>query len=245
MAEKKDVEIKFPAFLPCPVGPRVFNVVGNLDTKASFVNGRGYVYDGMVWIYSKEKPKDSKYPYFWFDKGPNILFGKVRDEVKDIFDVKNLKDWSYINMVKETTPGDKLYDEEMITKMNSSTKIYKPTIKDEDDILKKLIKTIILTKEVNVKKYSSQFDKPYVLPNLITGLDGKTKTSINVWELWASMLGVRFDIIIRDIGDDKESPLPTTIHYSNVTDKITQIPESDDLDKNLYDILKVIDHYSE
>lgn len=232
MSEEKT--IKFPAYLYCPIGPRSFTVSGMIDANTTFSNGRGYVYDGLVWIFCKNKPKDSMYPYFWYEKGTEILFGKVREEVRKIFDVSNLKDWSYLNIVKQTDSSDKLYDEEMITKMNSSTKIYKPTIKEEDDILKKLIKTVILMKDVNVKRYSTLFPKAYVLPNLITGLDGKTKTSINVWELWMSMLGTRFDIIVHDEKSSQDNPLPNLIHYSNTTGKITAVP----VDSELYDEIK-------
>lgn len=215
MSETQQETKKYPAYLA--YDSRYMTVLGPLEVDVVFKHGKGYVLNDQVWIFSNKKPTDSKYPYFWYEHG-KILFGKVRDSIKDAFNVSNLKDLSLVNTVYKTDPKETLYDEEAISDMNAATSIFVPIIKDEDDCLKKLIKEVIIRKKININRLKSRMDKSYSLSNMKTALMNSTKMSVPNFIIWCDLLGISFDIFVQDNGTDQTNPLKDTIHYSSMTD---------------------------
>lgn len=195
---------------------RVYTVLGEITfDDQPFRDGKGYIYDGYIWIFSKKKPNDSKVPYFWYEHG-KVCFGKMRDSVKEFFSTDKLLDLSFANTVYKMDPKEELYDEDVLSDMNSSTSIFRPEINPEDDCLKVLIKMAILEKNINVNRLKSKMERSYSLSNLKTALIGKTKMSIPNFIIWCDLLGLGFNISIYDNQTDDQNPLKYAIEYNSM-----------------------------
>ena len=213
-------EMKFPRLLSISGGERVFHVIDEIKDGIVFRDGKGYVRDNFVWIFTKNPPTDSKYPYFWYEHG-KICFGKIRDSIKEEFSVNRTKSQSLVDTVFKVDPKEQLYDEEAISDMNAATSIYVPIIKEMDDFLKKIIKRVIIFKRININRLKSKMDKPYMLSNMKTALMNDTKMSVPNFIIWANLLGIRFTIIAEDDGSDVTNPLKKRIIYDSMTDQYT------------------------
>lgn len=207
---------KFPMYLN--LGTNIFSVMGELKAENQpFSNGKGYVYNDYVWIFSRTKPMNSKFPYFWYEHG-NICFGKMRDSIKDDFHVSKLLDFSLANTVYKMDPNEELYDEEVISDMNAATSMFTPIINEGDDCQKVLIKMAILEKKVDINGKKSKMGKSYALSNLKTALNGTTKMSIPNFIIWCDLLGLGFRIQLFDNGLDTKTPLNGVLEYDSMTD---------------------------
>lgn len=213
-------ELKFPLLLPCDNGGRCFQVKDYIKDGVVFTDGRAYVRDDYVWIFKKEPPTDSKYPYFWYEHG-KICFGKMRDQIKNDFHISKAKSKDFVDTVCKVDPKEQLYDEDAISDMNAATSIYVPIIKAVDDFMKKIIKHVIILKRININRLKSKMDKPYMLSNMKTALMNDTKMSVPNFIIWSDLLGVRFTIIVEDNGTDPQNPLNKRIIYDSLTDKYT------------------------
>lgn len=213
-------ERHFPLYLYGEDNKSVFSVIDYLDHGVSFVDGKGYIdpETSQIRIFSKVPRKHDKIPYFWYEHGL-IEFNTVSEKIKEIFDAKNLKEYTVDTVIKNTTPGEQLYDERALSDMNDATSVYTPVIKEDDDFLKIIVKTIILAKGVNINRLNCKFDKKYKLSNLKAALEGKTKMSVVNFKEWTEILGVDFEIIITDDGTDRINPLYKPIRYISITNK--------------------------
>ena len=201
------------------------SVVGyiNKDNKPSdYINGKGYINDDkIVWIFSqKGKPRnENAYPYFWFDED-KIVFSKPQENMLKAFNSDMIKDLSFKIIVDETKEGEELFDEAAITDMNAAAAFYVPTIYEKDDFLKKVVKTTIIEKGIDINRLKGKTDKKYFLPNMKAALDHDTKMSVLYFCYWMELLGCDFDIIIADSGSDTTDPLKFDIRYSSVNNKM-------------------------
>ena len=216
-----DNEIKFPAYISV-YGGKVIVVIGLLDDgyKVPFRDGKGYVKDGIVWVYKKEPPMDSECPYFW-PAEHGYCFGKLREENKAVFSVEQLKPFGVEDMAKDIKPNEQYYNEEMLSEMNASTEIYHPEVDLDDDCLKLSVKNAILLKHVNLTARKHVMEKPYHLANLKTALSNKTKMSVPNLLNWTDILGLKFKIIFTDSGTDVVNPLCAVMEYDSAKDKIS------------------------
>lgn len=206
---------------------KFIRVIGELDeslTPDSYIEGKGYYLEsGSVWIYNEGRPfrDPDRFPYFWYDTiNDKYVYSKPDESVAAEFDVENTSNTTFERIVEETVEGEVLYDPEMVRDMNAAAEIYKPEIKEGDDFLTQLIKTIILEKGTDTNAYKSRVDSKYILNNLITALDGDTKMSMKYFAIWKELLGFDFTIDIWDNGKDSSSKLKSIIKYDSRTCKI-------------------------
>ena len=212
---------KYPLYIKYE--KRVYMVLGEITSDDQpFKNGKGYIHDGYIWIFSYKRPDDSKVPYFWYEHG-KICFGKMREPLKEYFSEDKLLDLSFANTVYQMDPNEELYDENVLSDMNSSTSIFVPEINEGDDCLKILIKMAIKEKKINVNRLKSRMDKSYSLSNLKTALIGKTKMSVPNFIVWCDLLGLGFNITIFDNQMDEQNPLKHAIEYDSMKDSYTHI----------------------
>lgn len=210
------VERKFPVYLSTKNSCK--RVVGYIDSEYEpFIDGKGYIYDDQVWFFSREKPKTSDIPVFWYEHG-RILFGKTRETIKENFSVKRLRSMEPQDTLANLDPNVPLYDEKALSDINSATSVFVPEIKETDDCLKKLVKLTIIKKNININGLKSKMAKSYSLPNLKTALMNNTKMSVPNFLIWCDLLSISFDIFISDNGTDIHNPLPEQIHYNSLTD---------------------------
>lgn len=211
--------IKFPLMIK--TNDRMKRVIGYISSEYEpFRDGKGYISDDRIWIFSRKKPNTSEYPYFWYEDG-EIRFGKVRDSIKDDFTVDKLVSLDLMDTVYKLDPNEPLYDEQMLNDINASTSMFIPEIRENDDCLKKLIKMSIINKKINVNGLKSKLAHSYSLSNLKTALMNNTKMSIPNFIVWCDLLELKFDIIVDNTGLDDQFPLPKMIHYSSETDSFT------------------------
>lgn len=122
---------------------------------------------------------------------------------------------------------DNIKEEDLLTpeevemiNMSSDYRIFE--IKDDDDFLKKIVKTIINEKKVNLKVYASRLPERHQLGNMITSLSGKTKMSVAYFKLWSEMLGFDFTINAFDNGTDRLVPMTKEVHYNSITNDLEE-----------------------
>lgn len=111
---------------------------------------------------------------------------------------------------------------EEIERINMNSEFRKFDINPEDDFLKVIVKTIINTKKVNLKIYANRLPEKHTLGNMISSLSGKTKMSVNYFQVWSEMLGFDFNMTVRDSGDDPLAPLKNDIYYDSVEGEVKE-----------------------
>lgn len=207
-----------------------------VDEEPVFISGDSYYAIEMIGKHFEECAAyvigDYVYPYMGtvtvddnFDKlQPGIYkYGTVYHYVpvrtkaeKETFSVDNITSISLTSIWNEVTNNKENFiseeDREMI---NSNVKEYRPTVKDNDDPLKKLIKEAIIEKGVNVNLYKGAFEKKHGLTNTKSTLNSKTNLTILKFLQWCEILGLNYKISVYDNGQDKHYPLKTELRYDS------------------------------
>lgn len=195
-------------------------------TVNDFKENRGYVdEDGNIYIFREHPKQNELIPWFTIEMNPDgkpkLVFNQRRsEETRKMFRIERVGDLSAKAIVDKTTEGEVEYDPEVLNDIMRATSTFIPEIKDTDDFLKKLIKTAILEKNVNIHKYKKRMEKTYTLSNLIQALSNSTKISPFVFETWMEILGCDFEIRLIDNGDDRQDPMPHAIKYKSITGEI-------------------------
>jgi len=101
--------------------------------------------------------------------------------------------------------------------INNNSEIFTPTIRPEDDFLKYVVKKAILDKKINLKNYKDRFNNEYALNNMKSGLSKSTKMTVPNFIKWCEILGLDWEMTIRDSGEDTINPLSESIYVSNKT----------------------------
>lgn len=202
---------------------RCVNVIGVIekDSKGVYQDGKGYIAeDESIWIYCGEgEPKNkNEYPYFWINDG-KIEYSNPPKLVKDVFKVDNLTDLSAVTIIDTTIAGKPLFNEQEIEDMNASSSFFVPTIYESDDFLKKIVKTVIIEKGIDINRLKVKTGEKYVLANMISALKNSTKMSVIYFLHWMELLGCDFDIKIRDNGEDQD-PLENDLIYISRRDLV-------------------------
>lgn len=217
------MKLTFPAYIKD--NEKIFSILGYISESTDYVDGKGYINntEGIVCIYTTKKSSlnlNDTIPYFWKTADGDIEYSNLTPDMFKTFGIKNIVDLSEETIDNETVENEKLYDEELIMSINTSTSVFKPPIQKEDDFLKKLIKQAILDKNIDVKILENKLDKKNGLNNLKSALLGKTKMSTTNFIIWSELLGLNFEVIVSDMGYDKLHPLPQTLHYTSINDKL-------------------------
>ena len=110
---------------------------------------------------------------------------------------------------------DQFIQLEDIEVINNNTDIYVPIIKDEDDFLKYIVKKAIIDKQINLKNYKDKFKNEYSLNNMKSSLGKSTKMTIPNFKAWCEVLGIKWEMTVRDDGTDTIRPLNETIHITS------------------------------
>ena len=216
-------KMKYPQYLVSNCF-RTYTVAGPIGGTTEFMTGRGYIDDdGCIYIYRSSIPKkpSSREPEFWKDIHGKLYLNKLSQRVMDAFSYVNMGDYDIDTIRQVTKANEILYDEKALSDLNAAGSIFKPVINVEDDFLKKLVKLVILDKEVNIARYKGHMGKNYAIPNMRTALENKTKMSVPFFNTWAELLGFDFTITVRDSKTDFVSPLKKGITYTSLWDTFT------------------------
>ena len=200
---------------------RVVNVIGPFNEEENLIDNKGYIKDGYVWIYIKKKPliDKNKYPYIYpVDDG--YEFSNPSKENLEGFSEKNIYDLSLMSIVEQTKPTDIMYNEQAINDLNNAASRYIPIVHEEDDYLKKIVKEAIIRKNVDINRLKSKMQVSYNLLNMKQALEKSTKMSVVYFMLWMEILGLDFEIKIKDNGQDRIDPLKEPLIYSSAIDVV-------------------------
>jgi len=203
-------------------------IIGEFAESSSneLIENSYYIHDGKVWKYKKKLPSRAKeFPMISIDKElgivtiPSICDGEITYE-----SVENQR----LNLICSRTPVDADFGkDENSAYIASSSAPYVPEILEEDDFLKKLIKTVFLIKNVATTKYRKKLSKAYAFSNLFQGLNSSTKVSTTVWQTWIEILGVDCVIILKDSGTDNEDPIRDYIVYKSRNDSLNVVKKDE------------------
>lgn len=230
--------MKFPQYIS--TSDRTVSVVGMIDKKKEeketgvFQDNKGYIdEDEYIWIYcGAGKPKNKNaYPYFWLNDGKKE-FSDPPELIKKAYSVANMVDMSLVNIVDRTEPGEQLFNEEEINDMNAAAAFYVPVINESDDFLKKIVKTTIIEKGIDINRLKGKTDEKYILPNMKAALQNKTKMSVIYFTCWMNLLGCDFEITILDSGEDKNDPLKVPLLYQSYSDKLNNVVDGELIEVN-------------
>lgn len=222
--------MKFPLFLQGK--EKTITIVGMIDrteggdnNKQIKVDGKGYVdeYD-QVWIYSASgKPKNpNEYPYFWIGDNNSLEFSDPDELTLSMFKLEKAADLSIGVIVNNTDENEVLYNEQAINDMNKGAAVYVPEIHEDDDFLKKLIKTAIIEKGIDISRLKYKMNEKYVLPNMKAALENKTKMSVQYFMIWCELMGLDYTVTIEDNGRDRIDPLKSPLSYVSRKDEVVK-----------------------
>ena len=189
---------------------KVYSIMGYVGLVDKYIDKKGYIDPdtGNIYIYTdKSIPKTITVPLL--DK--NLVKHEINSKDESIdpkeFHEDNLKSISVSNIIKNTNEKEELYDEQVLLDMNSSTSRFKPTINENDDFLKKVIKLAILTKGggegCDLSRFKSKMPNKYEISNIKSALAGTTKMSTPMFNIWCDLLSLDYEIIVHDTGEDK------------------------------------------
>lgn len=212
----------FPQYLTFK--DRVYSINGYIDdSEVVFKDNKGYIdrKTNKIYICSKDNlPVHDDVPIIYVDEDGYRLKEVNTPQTKEVFQASRLFDLSYQRIIDSTTVGEALYNEEALADMNAATSVFVPTINEDDDPLKKIVKQTIITKQIDINRLKHKLPEKYALTNMKSALIGKTKMSITNFVMWMELLECTFDIIISDNHRDKKNPLPVEIHYNSKSDSI-------------------------
>ena len=208
-------KIRFPRYLHYG-DDNMLTILGYLGNVTTFVDNRGYVDKDTdkVYVYN---PKNKHVPYIIVSDDGKVT--KVDTDLKvydEYFKLSNSYENS-IYTILSTTPKDAvLYDEEALADMNAATSVFVPEIQPDDDPLKKIIKSAIIKKSIDINRLKCKLPEKYALTNLKSALIGKTKMSISVFQTWCGLLELDFTFTVSDNGNDGINPLLEPITISTI-----------------------------
>jgi len=172
-----------------------------------------YMIGDFVYIYYGEVKGslDGAKPGIYIKNGRmRFIDPKKKDSAKySIDNVTTLDTGEIFRIIEENK--DKFIQPEDIEIINNNAETYIPTIKEDDDFLKFLVKRIIIDKKINLRNYRDKFPNEYALNNMKSGLNRSTKMTVTNFKAWCEILGIKWSITIEDNGDDTINPLPEPI----------------------------------
>lgn len=200
----------------------------------AMVPGKGYIHNGYVWVFRNDI-KSATYPIVYHEKGAD------NDELMFIEPpMEELPTWSVDNILENSFDDARTVSEDriilspdMIEAMNNATSSYKPTIAENDDFLKRLVKTAIRMKGVDLNRLKAKMSKSYGLSNLKAALKGTTKMSVEKFHSWMVLLGLDFTATVVTPANPAENIEELVLHYDSNTDLVTDASGTERMtDKN-------------
>ena len=177
-----------------------------------------YIDNGYFYIYrgdTREDPRTAKSlkpGIYRYRKGKDVMHVLVpvtTDEEKEEYDVN-----THINSLNPVSVIDTAKTkEELLVAIPESTKIFQPTLSENDDILKRLAKMALIAKNVDLDRYKDRFTNKNELFNFKQVIKGDNKLSILIFNRGMSAMNLEYDITLREkdpanaVGDPLKEPI--------------------------------------
>jgi len=167
------------------------------DTK-SFNKGVAYLKGDYYYVYRGEKPKNSQFlkPGIYKDpeSGEYYRIEPTTDEEKERYNVKGkvatLNPEEIINVVNSKN--------DIIVAVPESSKIFMPSLSNNDDILKRLAKKALILKGVDLDKFKDRFSDKNALFNFKQVIKGDNRLSILIFDRGMDALNLKYTIMVEE-----------------------------------------------
>ena len=180
--------------------------------------GNAYAKGDTVYIYhgKLKNSADPSIPGIYKTSSGYIFVEPTEEERRDIYNIDKVVEIDALSIVTRLeTQADRFQRPEDIEIINSNSECYKPTITEDDDFLKVLIKKAILNKNININQYKHRFKNEFDLNNKKSGLKKSTKMTVNNFKEWCEILDLKWSMSLYDSGDDVNNPLPEDIEITS------------------------------
>lgn len=184
----------------------VYNIelLGELSDDMKFNEETAYIDNNVFYVF-KGVPKSSE-----FDKlKPGIYQNKEGSPKYFIVEPvteEELAEYSVTDHVASLIPTSIIdtanTKEDLLIAIPESTKVFQPVLLDTDDILKRVLKTVLLQKNVDLDRYKDRFRNKNELFNLKQVIRGKNKVSILIFDRGCEALNVKYTITVEEKSDD-------------------------------------------
>lgn len=188
----------------------------DLDTEEELKDDIAYI-DGDYYYVYRGEPKGysslNRKPGIYKNKGDEhpryFLVEPETDEEKEkynaLLQVSTLNPVSIIDTCNTK--------EELLIAIPESTKLFQPTISEQDDILKLVAKKAIIEKNIDLDRYKDRFTNKNELFNFKQVIRGDNKLSIRIFNRGMEALNLKYTIIIEErtdndiVGQKLENPI--------------------------------------
>lgn len=185
------------------------------NSSKALQKNKGYIVDDYVYVYRGKLKKDSELPGIYKDDGV-YTFIEPKKSDRELYNINKVIELNPDTIFENVESNkEQFVQPEDIEIINNNTEIFTPTIKEEDDFLKYLVKRIIIEKKINLRNYKNRFATEYSLNNMKSGLNRKTKMTVTNFKIWCEILGVKWNMIVENSGTDPINPLQDTISISS------------------------------
>ena len=189
-----------------------YAVDGNFEPGKKFKKDHMYIVNGNELSIYGGRLKGEELPghFYRTSKDPESykFIPPNKDQIEE-FMVGNITDTTLAK--RAITNPDDFKDVDVSQVDTTELKIFAPPIKPNDDVLKRIIKTALIQKQVDLKLYRGQFDKDYHLSNLKSTLTKDAPLSAKYFVRWCEILGLSVTVLAEDNGLDKIAPLTEKI----------------------------------
>ena len=164
------------------------------DTSKEYEKGYGYLHGDYVYIYRGRK---STLENAKLKPGSVYIFNNEKIWIKPTEELAEIYHKSKIKMYDSAMIFQAIQEnarkEEPPAVLETSQNAFIPTIYDDDDILKRIIKEVLVDKKIEIrasKKYRNNYD----ITNLKSGIQKMTPLSIKYFTKWIEILGLEVEI---------------------------------------------------
>lgn len=220
------MDYKFPVFLLFKnvKNLSIISVKGYIKEGETFVDKKGYINpeNDIVYRFTEhpEHKDNPDIPRFWYSDG-KLVFSEL-PENPELFHSSKLIAYNASDINKTTRKDEVMYDERVINSMSMSSTVFKPEIKETDDFLTKIVKQLILDKNIDLKLLVPLVDKPHDISNMKSALSGSTKMSVPNFIKWCELLNVEWELYITNSNKPSSitQPLEKSIVYQSENNSV-------------------------
>lgn len=168
-----------------------------------FDKDHAYLDGAYFYLYRGKKSKDDMVKpgiYTDADTGETIQVVPITDDEKQFYTVDDGKIGTY-----DPELAAKIINEhdDLFIPISETSKVFNPEITVKDDILKRILKMVFARKDVDIDQYKDRFPDKNALFNFKQIMKGDGAVSMKIFQRICDVIGVQFDVRIREKDDGK------------------------------------------
>lgn len=183
----------------------VYNIelLGDLDDDMEFSDEIAYIDDNFFYLFRgfpKKMGLDYLKPGIYENKEGSPKYFMVKPTTEEDIAAYSVSD-HVVSLVAKSIIDTANTKEELLVAIPESTRVFQPALSDDDDILKRVLKTILIKKNVDLDRFKDRFRNKNELFNLKQVVRGKSKVSILIFNRGIEALNLKFSIVVEEKGD--------------------------------------------